>query len=56
MAKLAMACKNYSMDEVDAVMSELEKYDYKYDNGLVDRLRKCVDLMQFHQIIKMLTE
>jgi len=56
LAKLSVACDNYSMDEVDAAMSEIEKFEYTEDGGLVVKLRKCVDLMQFPQIVKMLTE
>jgi len=55
LAKLSVACDNYSMDEVDAAMTEIEKYEYTDDGGLVLKLRKCVDLMQFPQIIKMLS-
>jgi len=56
LAKLARACDNYSMDEVDAAMTELESFEYEDDDGLVENIRKCVDLMQFNQIVKMLTE
>jgi len=56
LAKLAIACENYSMDDVDAAMTELEAYEYEADDGLVDDLRKKVDLMQFRQIVKMLKD
>jgi len=56
LGKLAVACDNYSMDDVDAIMTEIEKYEYDSDGGLVGILRKCVDLMQFRQIVKMLTD
>jgi len=54
--KLLIACTNYSMDDVDAAMAEIEKYNYETDGGLSDRLRKAVDMMQFPAIVEMLTE
>jgi len=56
LAKLSLACQNYSMDDVDKAMTEIEMYKYTEDGGLVDKIRKCVDLMQFPQIVKMLGE
>ena len=53
-AKLCLACRDYSMDEVDKAMTEIEQYQYTDDGGLVMKIRKCVDLMQFPQIIKMI--
>jgi len=54
LAKLCLACRDYSMDEVDKAMTEIEQYQYTEDGGLVMKIRKCVDLMQFPQIIKMI--
>ena len=56
LTKLIVACENYSMDDVDAIMSELEKYQYESDGDLIANLRRCVDLMQFPKIIKILSE
>ena len=56
LGKLMIACENYSMDDVDAAMDELEKFEYEDDEGLVANIRKYVDLMQFKQIVKLLLQ
>jgi len=56
LVKLIMACENYSMDDVDAAMTELEHYTYEVNNELVEKLRKHVDIMQFSKIVNMLKD
>ena len=56
LAGLKSACTSYNMYEVDAVMDEIEKYQYTADDGLADWLRECVDKMAFGQIIKKLSD
>ena len=54
--KVLIACENYSMDDVDTAMTEIEIYNYEKDDGLVEKLRKHVDMMQFKQIVQALTD
>ena len=56
LSKLLAACKNYDIDEVDAAMEEIEKYQYESDDGLVDWLRECIDRMDLSQIFQKLSE
>jgi signal transduction histidine kinase len=48
--KLCTACENYNALEVDAVMEEIEVFDYEADDGLVKWLRKNVNEMNFTEI------
>jgi len=50
------ACENYDMTGIDEAMVKIEKYEYDADDGLVDKLRNHVDLMQYKQIVTILTE
>ena len=52
LARLLEACKEYDMDGVDNVMTELTAYRYKSDDGLVVWLREKVDQMNFKEIIQ----
>ena len=54
--KLLAACKKYSMDGVNTVMTELEKYQYESDDGLVDWLRDQVDMTKFSRISERLSQ
>jgi len=56
LAKLIIACENYSMDDVDSVMAEIDEYQYEADDGLVKRIQNHIDLMQFPKVVKMLTK
>ena len=53
--KLLKACEKYDMDEVDAVMAEIEKCEYSNDEGLALWLRENVNQMNFRQIVERLT-
>ena len=53
--KLLSACGIYDMSEADAVMAEIEKYQYYDDGGLAVWLRENVDLINFSQIVEKLS-
>ena len=50
LAKLLAACIDYNMDEADAAIEEIEKYQYEADNGLADWLKENIDRMEFELI------
>ena len=52
--KLLAACNNYHMDNVDAAMTEIEKYEYETEADLVIWLRENVNQMNFKQITEKL--
>ncbi|MCL1906251.1 MAG: hypothetical protein FWG06_04520, partial [Clostridiales bacterium] len=52
---LLKACKKYDMDGVDAVMAELEQYEYESEGELVESLRKDVDEADFLRITEQLS-
>jgi len=54
--KLRDACKRYNIESADAAMAEIEKYQYEADGGLTAFLRSSVDMMQYGQIVKKLSE
>ena len=54
--RLLIACEKYNMDDVDAVMGEIESFEYTADDGLVKWLRENVSRMNFMQIIERLKE
>ena len=54
--KLYTACRNYDMDDADAAMAEIEKYQYESDDGLAEWLRDNIDRMNFSQITQKLSD
>jgi len=54
--KLRDACEVYNMDDVDELIAEIDQYSYDDDDGLVDWLRKSIDMMSFSQIVERLDE
>jgi len=54
--KLLAACKAYDVEEADAAMDEMEKYQYTADDGLASWLRENVDMMNFTQIVQKLSK
>ena len=50
MVKLMEACAKYDMDEVDAVMAEIDAWEYESDDGLVGWVRENVSLSNFAQV------
>ena len=51
LTKLFAACIKYDMDETNAVMAELELYEYESNGEIVARLRKYADEADFARII-----
>ena len=54
--KLFDACENWNMSEADEVMTEIDNYRYVSDESLADWLRYNVDIMNFEEIVKRLTD
>ena len=54
--KLFEASKKFDMDGADAAIAELERYEYEYDNGLVEWLRGTLDEADFMRVIKKLSD
>ncbi|GHU41255.1 hypothetical protein FACS1894190_09140 [Spirochaetia bacterium] len=44
------ACTNYDMQNIDAYIEELEKYDYKYGADLILELRKHLNMSNFEAV------
>ena len=55
LSDLLAACKGYEMDDADAAMAQLEKYQYTSDDGLVNWLRETIDRMDFIKIVNKLS-
>jgi len=53
--KLLSACENYDMEGVDAVMAEIDRWQYEADDGLAVWLRENVDMMNFKKIAEKLS-
>jgi len=50
LSRLLAACDAYDMDGVDAVMKEMDAYEYRADGGLAAWLRENVERMNFVEI------
>jgi len=55
LSKLLEACENFDIDEAEAVLSEIEKYQYESDAGLLSWLRENIDMMNYSVIIEKFT-
>jgi CheY-like chemotaxis protein len=53
---LSEACEIYDMDEVDKAMTELQKYEYESDEGLIDWLRENISRMNLPEIVEKLSK
>jgi len=53
--QLMIACDNYDMDGVDAIMDEMTAFKYESDDGLVDWLHENIELMNFSEIVERLS-
>ena len=53
--KLHDHCENFDMDGVDAVMAEIERFEYETDGGLSAWLRKQADGVEFESITEKLS-
>jgi signal transduction histidine kinase/FixJ family two-component response regulator/HPt (histidine-containing phosphotransfer) domain-containing protein len=56
LSKLLTACDVFDMGEVEALMKEINNYQYEADNGLADWLQKNVELVNFDEIVDKLKE
>jgi len=56
LAKLRDACNSFNMDDLDAAIEEIEKYQYESDDGLVDWLWEAIGNMHLKQVAAKLTE
>ena len=54
LGKLFRACESFDIDQIDAVMAEVENYEYQSDDGLAIRLRENIDQGKYRSIIEML--
>jgi CheY-like chemotaxis protein len=50
LVRLLNACINYDMEQLDAVMDELEQYNYESQGDLVEWLRKEIDKSELESI------
>ena len=50
LTKLHEACTLYSMNDIEAAMNEIERYQYEQGNELADWLREKADMMEFSEI------
>ena len=50
LSRLLAACESYDIDEIDAVMAEIEIYDYTMDEGLSEWLRDNIDQGKYRVI------
>jgi hypothetical protein len=48
--KLLEACKVYDMGAAEAIMAEIDEYQYTADDGLAAWLRENVDMMNFKEV------
>jgi HPt (histidine-containing phosphotransfer) domain-containing protein len=55
LSKLVAACECFNAAEIDAIMEEIEAFDYKADNGLVFWLRENVNQMNFMEVAEKLS-
>jgi hypothetical protein len=56
LSKLLEACENFDIDEAEAILSEIEKYQYESDAGLTSWLRENIETMNYSAIIEKLTD
>ncbi|MCL1815296.1 MAG: ATP-binding protein [Treponema sp.] len=55
LSRLLGACKNYDIEKLNAVMAEIESFEYESDDGLAAWLRENVDHLNYEQIIDKLS-
>ena len=53
--KLRIACGDYKIEDVDAIIKEIEYFEYTADEGLVKWLRENVDQMNYMEIAEKLS-
>ena len=55
LARILTACRNYNADELDAAMTEIERFEYASDDGLAMWLRQNVDQTNYAPIVEKLS-
>ena len=55
LAKILTACREYNVDELDAAMTEIERFEYTSDDGLAMWLRQNVDQTNYAPIVEKLS-
>ncbi|MCL2577762.1 MAG: response regulator [Defluviitaleaceae bacterium] len=56
LSRLVEACNSFSINDVDEVMQEINKYCYESDNELVEFLCEKAQLMQYSDIVERLSK
>ncbi|MCL2501082.1 MAG: ATP-binding protein [Defluviitaleaceae bacterium] len=56
LVKLLAACDIYNMKNADAIMTEIEEYQYTADGGLAVWLRENIDIINFRKIVERLSD
>ena len=56
LVRIRDACKRFNMDELDAAMEEIERYQYDSDDGFVNWLQEAVHRMDMTGIVNRLTD
>ena len=54
--RLARACENYDIVEIDLVLHELDKYRYTDDDGIVAYIRTQIDNCEYQAIAEKISE
>jgi PAS domain S-box-containing protein len=54
--RLCAGCEDYNIEEIEAVMSEIEAFQYDADDGLALWLRDNVDQMNYSEIVEKLSQ
>jgi PAS domain S-box-containing protein len=55
LSRLILACEVYDMEGINAIMSEIDEFEYTSDDGLTGWLREKVGSMSFGEITERLT-
>ena len=55
LSRFLVACQNYDIDEIDAIMTEIDSYEYESDEGLVLWLLENAEQMNYPQIVEKLS-
>jgi CheY-like chemotaxis protein len=56
LAKLANACANYSMDEIDETLGELDRFRYESDDSLIQWIKARIEEGEFGDVAIKLSE
>ena len=56
LSKVLAACKNYDIEKIDEVMTEIDSYEYESDDGLAAWLRDNIDHLNYELIAEKLSD